>query len=80
MTTIVLTAAAAKLMKVCEAQGFVSVDDLLRLGAEQCACPAICMTEGCDSIVSAQPDEQEGKCEICGGNTIVSVLVLAGIG
>ena len=79
MSTFVLSVTGSKLMKVCEAKGFAEVDDLLKLWVERCSCPGICMTEGCDFIVLAQPDEQEGKCEACGGDTVVSVLVLAGI-
>jgi rRNA maturation endonuclease Nob1 len=35
------------------------------------------MTEGCDHIAPMESDQEEGYCEKCGGNTKVSVLVLA---
>jgi len=35
------------------------------------------MTERCDHIVPVESDQEEGYCEKCGGNTMVSVLVLA---
>jgi hypothetical protein len=79
MTTIVLSTKGAKLMKLCEAKGYARVEDLLRLRTAQSTCPAICLTEGCDFIGSTQPDEQEGQCEACGGSTMISALVLAGI-
>ena len=66
-------------VKVVVLTGFANVDDLLKLRARRSACPGICMTEGCDFIGSTRPNEQEGKCEACGGTTVVSVLVLAGI-
>ena len=37
------------------------------------------MTEGCDYTTEMEPDQEEGYCEACGGNTVVSALVLAGI-
>jgi hypothetical protein len=42
-------------------------------------CPAICMTEGCDCTTEMEPDQTEGYCEACGGNTVVSAFVLAGM-
>ncbi len=79
MSTIVLTSKGAKFMRVCEANDLASIDDLIKLRADRSACLAVCMTEGCDFIISMKPTEQEGKCPACGGNTMVSVLVLAGI-
>jgi hypothetical protein len=77
MSTIVLSIKGSKLMKACEAEGFASVDDLLALATADNICPAICMTEGCDHIAPLESDQEEGYCESCGGNTMVSVLVLA---
>ena len=72
MTSIALSAKAAKLMKLCDAAGFNCIDDLL-------AASITCMTESCDYTTEMEPDQTEGYCEACGGNTVVSVLVLAGI-
>jgi hypothetical protein len=36
------------------------------------------MTEGCNYTAKMEPDQTEGYCEACGGNTVVSALVLAG--
>lgn len=79
MSTIVLSNKAAKLMKLCDAEGFKRLDDLLALSVTDTVCPAICMTEGCDYTTEMEPDQEEGYCEACGGNTVVSVLVLAGL-
>jgi hypothetical protein len=79
MSTIVLSNKAQKLMKLCEAEGFDKLDDLLALVATDSVCPAICMTEGCDYTAEMEPDQTEGYCEACGGNTVASVLVLAGL-
>jgi hypothetical protein len=79
MSDIVLSNKAAKLMKLCEAEGFDSLDDLLAVAAADSICAAICMTEGCDHIAEMESDQTEGYCEACGGNTVTSVLILAGL-
>jgi hypothetical protein len=79
MSTIVLSNKATKLMKLCEAEGFDSLDDLLKISVADSVCPAICMTEGCDYTAEMEPDQTEGYCEACGGNTVTSVLILAGL-
>ena len=70
---------AAKLMKLCDVEGFRNLDDLLQATAGDSICPAICMTEGCDFTCQTEPDQKEGYCEICGGRTVTSALVLAGL-
>jgi hypothetical protein len=79
MSTIVLSNKAQKLMKLCEAEGFDKLDDLLTLATADSVCPAICMTEGCDYTAEMEPDQTEGYCEACGGNTVTSALILAGL-
>ena len=69
MTSIALSAKAAKLMKLCEAEGFNCLDDLLAASISDSVCPAICMTAGCDYTTEMEPDQEEGYCEACGGNT-----------
>lgn len=78
MSTIALSHKAVKLMKLCDAEGFESLDDLLQTAASDSVCPAICMTEGCDYTTEMESDQDQGYCEACGGNTVASVLVLAG--
>jgi hypothetical protein len=60
MSTIALSNKAAKLMKLCEAEGFASFDDLLQVAATDSVCPAICMTEGCDYTAEMEPDQDKG--------------------
>ncbi|UEM12374.1 hypothetical protein J4G43_049605 [Bradyrhizobium barranii subsp. barranii] len=80
MSAFVLSNKAVKLMKLCDLKGFESLDDLLLLAAlTDSVCPAICMTEGCDYTVEMEPDQEQGFCEACGGNTVTSALVLAGL-
>jgi hypothetical protein len=77
MSTIVLSNKGSKLIKLCEANGLASIDDLAALSVGDNLCPAICMTEGCDHVAEMESDQDSGYCEACGGNTMTSVLVLA---
>jgi hypothetical protein len=79
MSTIALSHKAGKLMKLCDLEGFDMLDDLLEAAATDSVCPAICMTEGCDYTTEMEPDQDQGFCEVCGGNTVTSALVLAGL-
>ena len=79
MSTIVLSTKGAKLMTLCDKEGFKTLDELLRYAAGDSLCPAICTTEGCDHTTETVPDQGRGYCEACGAHTVVSVLVLAGL-
>ena len=79
VSTIALSNKAAKLMVLCELEGFKSFDDLLQAAATDSVCPAICMTEGCNYTTEMEPDQDRGYCESCGGNTMASALILAGL-
>jgi hypothetical protein len=76
---LVLTTKAQKLMKLCEKEGYKNPLDLVEAFACDSVCPAICMTEGCDYAAEMEPDQREGYCEACGGNTLMSALILAGL-
>src|SRR3954470_12671978 len=75
MFTIALSQKAAKLMTLCDLEGFERFDDLLQVAATDSVCPAICITEGCDYTAEMEPDQDQGVCEACGGNTVTSALV-----
>ena len=79
MSIIALSNKAAKLMKLCDAEGFNNLDDLLAASVGDSASAAICMTEGCDYTTEMKPDQDAGYCEVCGGDTVTSALVLAGL-
>ena len=78
MSSIALSHKAQKLMKLCEIEGFENVEGVLFLSVTDSVCPAICMTEGCNYTTEMEPDQDRGYYESCGGNTMVSALVLAG--
>jgi len=77
MMIIVLSNRAAKLMRLCEIEGFDNVEEFLFDHLGESVCPAICMTEGCDYTAEMEPDQEQGYCEACGGNTVTSAMVLA---
>ena len=79
MSTIALSHKAAKLMKLCDLEGYRRLHDLLRASTTDSLCPAICMTEGCDYTTEMEPDQDRRFCEVCGGQTVTSALVLAGL-
>ena len=79
MSRIALSHKAAKLMKLCDLEGYKRLHDLLKASTTDSVCPAICMTEGCDYTTEMESDQDAGYCEACGGNTMVSALVLAGL-
>lgn len=68
---------AIKPVRLCDIEGFDSLDNLLIAEITDTVCPAICMTERCDHTAKIEPDQDQGYCEACGGNTVVSVPVLA---
>jgi hypothetical protein len=67
----------AKLATLCKAQGFSDLTEFLTASMADSICPAICMTDGCDYVADMESDQEEGYCEACGSNTVVSALVLA---
>jgi len=72
------TARAKKLMTLCDIEG---VDYERLIGGEyfDSLFPGICMTEGCSYTCEVEGDQTEGYCEACGGQTVVSALILAGV-
>jgi hypothetical protein len=76
MSEIALSLKGARLVELCEAAGFRTVDDLRRSCQRNSLCPAICM--GCAAIAEMERDQRQGYCEACGRSRMVSGLVLAG--
>lgn len=79
MFAIVLSIRAEKLLRLLELEGYENLEGLIKAALLDSVCPGICMTEGCNHSVEVEPDQAEGHCEVCGGNTVVSGLVLAGV-
>jgi hypothetical protein len=60
MSRIVLSSKPAKLMKLCDLEGYKRLDNFLKASARDSVCPAICMTEGCDYTTEMEPDQDAG--------------------
>ena len=56
--TVHLTKRAVRLLELCEAEGFETVEDLLRASSGDSVCPAICMECGCTAEM--EPDQRAG--------------------
>jgi hypothetical protein len=59
--SIALSPRAAKLMKLCDLEGYKRLYDLLKASTRDSLCPAICMTEGCDHTTDMEPDQEATK-------------------
>lgn len=57
----------------------MSVDEMCEQATFDSIAPSICMNDDCDYTTDMEPDQSKGWCEICGTNTVVSVLCLLDI-
>jgi hypothetical protein len=73
--TVALTKKSVRLLELCEAEGFDTVEELLEASLYDSVCPAICME--CGQTADMEPGQREGYCDYCGKNKVVSGLVLA---
>ena len=68
-----------KLAKLLAAEGFTDITELAQeaLLGSAAGTPSICMNEGCNYICEMELDQEEGWCDECGTNSMMSGLVLA---
>lgn len=73
-----LTTKAQKLLTLCDKAG---LDHAKLTNGEvfDSIIAGICLTEGCDHVVDVEGDQEEGWCDECQSNTVVSALILAGV-
>ena len=72
----------AKLLILCETEGYEDENDLFACAMTDSVCPAICCNPDnpeCDYTEEKEPDSRDGWCEECQRGTMVSALVLGGI-
>jgi hypothetical protein len=69
----------AKLATLAQSEGYETLDELLEAAAYDAVSPAICTAPGCDYTTEMEPDQDRGYCEACGGQTVQSALILAGL-
>lgn len=70
---------SAKLRKLVESEGYPNLEALLQACIADSVSPGICVRPECDYTTEIEPDQHRGYCEACGGQTVQSALVLAGI-
>jgi hypothetical protein len=75
MSTVALTKKAVRLLELCEAEGFETIDELLEASLFDSVSPAICME--CGHTADIEPDQRQGHCDQCGRNCVVSGLLPA---
>ena len=68
-----------KLRELAADTGHPSVVEMLKACVTDSVSPAICTALDCSYATDMEPDQDRGYCEACGGNTVVSALVLAGL-
>ena len=68
-----------KLLELAADSGHVSVVEMLKACVTDSVSPAICTAPDCSYTTEMEPDQDRGYCEACGGNTVVSALVLGGL-
>lgn len=56
-----------------------TVEELLSSAVFGSNSKGLCTNKGCNYTTETEPDQQEGYCEVCDTNTVISVCVLAGI-
>ena len=59
--------------------GHAFVVEMFKACVTDSVSPAICTARDCSYTTEMEPDQDRGYCEACGGNTVVSALVLAGL-
>lgn len=69
----------SKLTKLCEIEGYDTVEALLHACILDTVAPAICVSGDCSYTCEMEPDQRHGWCEECGSNTMMAAPVLAGI-
>ena len=57
----------------------LTVEELLEQATFDVSCKGICSELGCNYTTDVEPDQKHGYCEMCGGQTVTSCLILAGI-
>ena len=59
--------------------GFATIDDCIEATIIDSVAPGICREPDCDYSTDVEPDQHRGWCEVCGKNTVQSILIICGI-
>jgi hypothetical protein len=77
--TDVLSKDQQKLTTLLEIEGYESLEEMAEAVFSDSVSPGICTNDSCDYTTEVEPDQDRGWCEVCGTNTVKSVLMLAGL-
>lgn len=66
-----------KLRTLARADGYASVEEMLRACTHAAIVLAICTELGCSHTTRTDRDEESARCEACGRNTVASAIMLA---
>lgn len=69
----------SKLNKLANDWGYTFPEDMMEDYVYDSLHPAICMNKECDYSTEMEPDQDQGWCENCETNTVVSAGMLMGI-
>lgn len=70
---------AGKLATLMDAWGCEDENELVARALVDSVAPGICMNLECDYTTDVEPDQNAGRCEPCGTNTVKSTLELIGV-
>jgi hypothetical protein len=65
-----------KLRRLASLEGHDNIIDLLEDSIFDSLVPGICMNEECEENYNYEPDQDQGYCEVCETNTVMSCLRL----
>ena len=65
-----------KLEALAKVEG-LTVEEMLEQAVFDSVAKGICSEPGCNYTNEVEPDQDQGHCEKCGGQTVTSCLVLA---
>ena len=68
-----------KLAALAKDFGFAGTEELIEAAFKDSVTPGICIRPDCTYTTDVEPDQTEGRCDLCCSGTVQSALVLAGL-
>lgn len=68
-----------KLRQLAKLEGYDNPAEMIARCIHDDVCPAICIDPICTFTAEYEPDQDQGYCELCGTNTVVSALTPGGL-
>ena len=70
---------STKLEELAQEWGYSEPEEMLEHYCIDSVVPGICCEPECRYSTEVEPDCRDGYCEMCGGQTVQSCLVIAGV-